>query len=151
MSSRLFFSDTRLDAWVLFHQTYNTTSRVENAAFAKSDLTMQQHAILMAIRSINGPATPTEIAKWVERNVNSITLIVDRMENASLVRRVWDIADRRSHRIEITEKGRGVLENSTKAMRALVENMLSGLSDNEVKAFIETLEKIRKKASCVRK
>ncbi len=148
MPIKFIFPNKLLKAWMLLHQTYNSILRRENAVFTKSGLsTTQQHAILMAIQSINGPATPTEIAKWVNRNINSITLIIDRMEKVDLVRRVRDVGDRRSHRIEMTEKGKKVLEKSTKVGWDLIQDVLSVLSDNEVKILIEILGKIKDRAS----
>lgn len=146
MPVKFIFDNQLLLAWMLLHQTNNSIVRCEDAVFSKTGLTTQQHGILMAINYIEGPATPTEIANLVNRKVNSITLIVDRMEKSGLVKRVRDINDRRSHRVEITDKGKAALERATFSGWKLVRKILSPLSENELQTLIALLEKIRQQA-----
>jgi DNA-binding MarR family transcriptional regulator len=127
MPVNFLFSNPLLQVWMLLHQTHNSLVRCEEIVFAKTGLTAQQHAILMAISYIEGPATPTEIANWVDRKVNSITLIVDRMEKAGLVRRVRDVPDRRSHRLELTDKGKKALAQGINTSWTLIQELISSL------------------------
>lgn len=80
MPYKFVFNNQLLGVWMLMHQTYHSISRCEDKELSKLDISARQHAILMAIKYTDGPATPTQIAKWVDRNANSITLILDRME-----------------------------------------------------------------------
>lgn len=76
-----------LRAWALYHQTYNLLYRCEEVMFSKVGLTSPKYMILMAIKLINDPVTSSDIARWLDRNTNSVSLIIDRMEKDGLVKR----------------------------------------------------------------
>jgi DNA-binding MarR family transcriptional regulator len=143
MPVKLSFTDGQMSAWMLLHQTYNSLMKCEEIVFPTVGLTTQQHSILMAIKYLDAPATPTLIADWVDRNTNSITLIVDRMEKGGLVKRVRDIRDRRSLRIAMTPKGEKVLKQGITVGRKLIRDILGELSEEEIDTLTKSLEKVR--------
>jgi MarR family 2-MHQ and catechol resistance regulon transcriptional repressor len=140
------FSNSQMAVWMLLHQTCYSVSKCEDAIYAGTGITTQQHAVLMAIKYADAPATPTQIAEWVDRNTNSITLIVDRMEKNGLVKRERDSRDRRSLRIAITEKGEDQLKKSAMTGWNLIKGMLDGLSEEELQLLAKLLEKVRTRA-----
>jgi DNA-binding MarR family transcriptional regulator len=140
------FNNQLLGAWMLFHQTYNSISRCEDKEFGKLGISAQQHAILMAITRADGPVTPGQIARWVDRNANSITLMLDRMEKSGLVVRTRNVNDRRSLYVEITEKGAEVLKKSIEVGWNVIRTILGHLSAEEIKALSDSLEKLRRQA-----
>jgi DNA-binding MarR family transcriptional regulator len=140
------FDNRLLELWMVFHQTYNSVFKCEDKEFAKAGITTQQHVILMAIKNGGETTTPSQLADWLDRNANSITLIIDRMERSGLVKRVRDVADRRSLRIAMTEKGEKTLRKSTKIGWEIIQKLLSQLSEKEVQAFVKQLETLREKA-----
>jgi DNA-binding MarR family transcriptional regulator len=146
MPVKFVLNEPRLETWILCHQTYNLVSKCEEAAFAETGLTPQQHGVLLAIKYIKGPATPTTLAHWLDRKTNSISMIVNRMERAGLVKGARDRQDRRSLRLVTTRKGKGKLEQATKSGWELIERLLSGFSDEELQTFIRLMEKLRGKA-----
>lgn len=82
-------------------------------------------------------------------DVEPITLcrIVDRLEEAGLVERQRDPADRRAWRLEVTEQAEPLI----KKLRALADGLMSeafaGLSDNELELMRGKLTKIRENLS----
>ena len=146
MPVKFAFKEARLMTWLLCHQTFNLVSKCEDMIFAKAGITTQQHSVLMAIKYINNPVKPTDVASWLDRNTNAITLIIDRMERDGLVKRVRDLRDRRSLRLVITQKGKELLERATIPGWELVEEILSCLSEEELKTFNRIMEKVRGKA-----
>jgi|GEM_PF-149765 len=146
MPVKFVFENPLFMAWMLIHQTYNMVLKCEDLVFSKTGLTTQQHAVLIAIKYINAPATPTEIARWVDRNVNSITLIADRMEKDGLVKRARDLKDRRTLRLVMTEKGEEALDRSTVAGWGLIQEVLAVLSEDEMRTLVNLLERVRQKA-----
>jgi DNA-binding MarR family transcriptional regulator len=138
--------NTYMRTWLLLHQTYNSILKCENKVFNKYGITNEQHSVLMAIKYINKPVTPTEVAKWLDRNTNSISLIVDRMVKAGLLSRKKDLRDHRAVRLVITESGKKVTDRATVAGWVLVQEMLSPLSEKEMRNLAELLEKVRDKA-----
>jgi MarR family transcriptional regulator, 2-MHQ and catechol-resistance regulon repressor len=140
---KLIFDNSMLRAWMSLHQTYNSVSKCEEKYFVSAGLTVQQHAILMAIKYSKTPATPSQIADWVDRHLNSITLILNRMENKGLVKRVKNPEDHRSFCLVITEKGEKSLEKGLEVGWKLIQQIMNCLSDKQVQVFVNLLEKVR--------
>lgn len=132
-------------AWSLLQLTNDSTVKCAESAFAKVKLTPQQFAVLAAIKNIGDPVLPTDVAKWLDRNTNTITLIIDRMEKDGLVSRVRDLKDRRALRLLISPRGQKLYDQAVKPARELPKAILSVLSAEELKTLIQTLEKIRQK------
>jgi DNA-binding MarR family transcriptional regulator len=143
MPVKFVFDIPQMTAWMLLHQTYNSIAKCEDQAFAEVDLTPQQYAVLWSIKHADGPATPTQIADWLDRNLNSMTLIIDRMEKGGLIKRVRDIKDRRSFRVAMTKKGEQHLKAGGIRGASLTEQLLRNLSDKELQTLVELLEKVR--------
>jgi len=140
------FDNPLLKTWLLLHQTYNLVLKCEDATFAKEGLTTQQHAVLIAIKYISDPVTLTGVSSWLDRRINSISLIVDRMEKGGWVKRTRGLRDRRSVRLVITKKGKEVLEQATISGWGLTKEILSNLSEEELRTLTSLLERIRVKA-----
>ena len=135
-----------LRAWALYHQTYNLLYRCEEVMFSKVGLTPQKYMVLMAIRLIEDPVTISDIAQWLDRNTNSISLIIDRMKKDGLVIRSRNIGDRRTVRLSLTQKGKEKLDQANVPGWDLVQELMSPLSEKELNTFAGLLELIRKKA-----
>jgi len=143
MPVKFAFDNPLLRAWLLLHQATNLIVRAEDAVFSKADLTSQQHAVLLAIKYIEGPVTPSVIAHWLDRNTNTITTLVDRMEKDGLVERVRDLRDRRSIRLVMTDKSKQILDKATMVGWRLIEDILGSLSEEELRELIRLLETVR--------
>jgi len=146
MPVKFAISDPTLKAWILLRQTYIAVSKCEEAAFAKVGITLQQYKVLMAIKYISDPVTPTDVARWLDRNSNSITLIIDRMEKDGLVERVRNLRDRRALRLVITPKGQEIFDRATKPGWELMKRLMSCFSEEELQMFDGLLEKLGEKA-----
>jgi DNA-binding MarR family transcriptional regulator len=146
MSVKFQFIDQRLKAWVLCRQVYNVVSRCEDTVFSKVGLSSQKHAILMAISYIQGPATVSGVANWIDRTPNGVSMIVDRMVKDDLVQRVSDLPDRRAVRLVITKKGKAIFKQATMLGWELIQEVLSGLSDEEISTLNSLFDKVRGKA-----
>jgi DNA-binding MarR family transcriptional regulator len=146
MPVKFSFNHPYLKTWLLLHQTYNLVVRSEDNVFTRVGITTQQHSVLMAIRYMQTPVTPTDVANWLDRNPNGISMLIDRMEKDGLVKRIRDLRDRRSVRLEITEKGNEILNEATFVGWQLIEKILSSVQENELLLLTDLLEKIRSKA-----
>jgi DNA-binding MarR family transcriptional regulator len=132
--------------WLLLHRTYNVIAKCEDDVFAKQGITPEQHAVLLAIKYIDEPATPTDVGQLLDRNTNSISLIVERMVKAGLLKRRRDLPDRRSCRLVITRQAREILERATPAGWELTLKVLSRLSLEDRRTLVRLLEIIREDA-----
>ena len=94
------------DAWILLHQTYDSLIKCEENQLAKDcNLSLQQYLVLRVLTYAPAPVTSKVVSSWLDRNHNSISSIVSRMEKAGLLNKVKDSKDRRSVILIITPKG----------------------------------------------
>lgn len=73
-------------------------------------------------------------AHYAEKlEIEPITLcrMVDRMEEAGLVERRADPADRRARHLHLTDRSKGEIERIKTALAGLIDTMLDGFSDAE--------------------
>jgi len=84
---------------------------------AAAGLTGQQHQLLLAVRGHEGPRQPTigDVAEHLLLRHHSAVELVDRAEQGGLVQRFVDDEDRRVVRLDLTGKGRRLLERLTAA------------------------------------
>ncbi len=139
------FDNVDKGAWILLRQSYNLILKCEDRVFAEYDLTTEQHTVLMAIKNISGPVRITDIARWLDRSVNSVSMIIDRMVKAGLVRRTRDRKDRRTVFVAMTSKAEKAYFPATEAGWELVRQMLSPLSAEDKRTLIRLLEMLRDK------
>jgi DNA-binding MarR family transcriptional regulator len=139
------FEDPDKGAWVLLRQAYNLILKCEDRVFSEYKLTTEQHTVLMVIKHISGPVRITDIARWLDRSVNSVSMIIDRMVKAGLVRRVRDRKDRRTVFVSMTSKAEKAYVPATAAGWELIQEILLPLSDEDKRTLIRILETLRDK------
>jgi DNA-binding MarR family transcriptional regulator len=139
------FKNVDKGAWVLLRQVPNLVSRCEDLVFSKYGLTTERHAVLMAIRHIDGPVRPTDVARWLDLSVNSVSMIIDRMVKAGLVKRVRDRKDRRTVFLSVTSKAERSYVLASVAGWELIQEILAPLSDKDKRVLIKLLETLRDK------
>jgi len=140
------FEDPYKGAWILLRQVHNLVLQCEERVFSGHELTTERHAVLMAIKHIDAPVRVTEVAKWLDRSTNSVSMIIDRMVKAGLVRRVRDRKDRRAVSLTITNETEKIFALATVAGWGLIQEILSSLSDEDRLTLIRLLETLRDKA-----
>ena len=135
------FKSTNLDLilWRNIYKTYTLLNKCEDQIFSKHRLTTEQYRVLMAIQFLDKPVRPTDVAHWLERSINSISMIVDRMVKADLLKRVRDSKDRRAVRLTITSKGEGAFEPATMSAWKSIQKIMSPLSKKDKHTFIRLL------------
>jgi DNA-binding MarR family transcriptional regulator len=100
--------------------------------------------VLSALRRTGAPyrSSATELARWVLLSSGGMTNRLDRMEEAGLVRRRPDPSDRRGVLVELTPRGRQVIDAAIDAHLALYEELLIGaLTEAEQRRFIKLMRK----------
>ena len=132
--------------WIMLDQAYVAASKYQETEFVKVGLTLQQYRVLMVLDAAKHPVTITDVARWLDRNTNSISLIIDRMEKVDLVKRVRDLKDRRSLRLVMTAKGNGLFERATANGLELLDAMKSCCTEEEMQILTDLLGRLRKKA-----
>jgi len=83
-----------------------------------------------------------ELARKTGLAKTTLTSMLDRMENAGLVTRVFDKCDRRQIRITITENARALSDEYEKVSMKMNEIYYAGFTDEEIIAFENTLRRV---------
>ena len=113
---------------------------------ASAGLTGQQHQLLLAIRGHEGPGQPTigDVAEHLLLRHHSAVELVDRAEQGGLVQRVVDDGDRRVVRLDLTGKGRRLLDRLTAAhleeltrLAPVIARLVDGLGAEPVDYIVD--------------
>jgi DNA-binding MarR family transcriptional regulator len=132
-----------LRLWFMVHRTHEMLKMCEDRVFREYKLTTEQYVVLLTIKYLDGPVRPTDVARWLGRSPNSVSMIVDRMVKASLLRRVRDRKDRRVVWLNITNKGETALKPAIMAGFEFIQNILSQLSYDDRHTLMELLDKLQ--------
>lgn len=92
------------DLEVLFFHTFNLLDAAYKKAIYKIHLTQEIAGMLAEISRLNNPM-PIELSRSSKRTPQTITAILKRMENLSLIARVRNERKKNSYRIHLTKKG----------------------------------------------
>ncbi len=134
--------NTVLRLWLLLPRVSDALALCQDLVFSKYGITTEQWRVLTCIKS-RGPLKPTNIASMLERSPNSISMIVDRMVKAGLLRRTRDRKDRRVVFVSMTDKGKEAVEQAVPAGWEFINKLLSTLSYDEQRALADMLERIK--------
>jgi DNA-binding MarR family transcriptional regulator len=132
-----------LRLWLLLHRVRDGIVLCEDSIFGKYGLTTEQFSVLAAVKSRGGSLTPIGLATILARKPNSVSMLVDRMVKAGLVRRTRDRKDRRVVNVYLTSKGEKALEPAAPAGWEFIQKILSPLSDKDKEALNTMLEVLR--------
>ena len=83
-----------------------------------------------------------ELARKTGLAKTTLTSMLDRMESANLIKRIFDKSDRRQIRIALTEKARKLSDEYNKVSHEMNEIYYAGFSDDEIISFENSLRRI---------
>jgi DNA-binding MarR family transcriptional regulator len=135
-----------LKLWFLLHQVRDVIMSCEDQVFGKQKLTTERYLVLALTKLSDGHVRPADLARWLGRSPNSVSMLVDRMVKAGLIKRVRDRNDRRALRLIMTSKGENALEPATVAGLEFIRKILSPLSYEEKHTFARLLETTKHEA-----
>jgi MarR family transcriptional regulator, 2-MHQ and catechol-resistance regulon repressor len=115
--------------------------------FREYGLTSSQYNVLRILRGEGKPLPILEIAERTVTVVPGITGLIDRLEQAGMVRRQRCPEDRRVIFVAISEQALKLLDRLDDPTRDLQRRTLSHLTRVELKTMIRLLEKVRESAS----
>ena len=109
-----------------------------------------QQARLLLLLQVNEGENQGFYAERLEVEPISLTRMIDRMEEAGLLERRRDPADRRAWLLYLTERSRQLIDQVRACLAGLEDEMLTGLDAAQRAALAEMLETIRVNFSNVR-
>ena len=145
MTANLEAENLILTTWLMIHRADALLKICEDQVFGKYKLNSERYAVLVTIQYLGGRAKPSEVAQWLQRSPNSISMMADRMVRAGLVKRARDTKDRRVVHLTISDKGKDALKPATLAGWEFIREILSPLSHEDRRTLIGLLRMINGK------
>lgn len=107
----------------------------------RSDLTASQLIVMQHVNQ-SGKALPSAIAMAVDLKQATVTVLLNKLEQAGFVTRRRDTEDRRRVWIELTEAGQRALGRSPDLLQNRFEKSFNNLENWEQAMMVSTLEKV---------
>ncbi|MCT2558977.1 MarR family transcriptional regulator [Tsuneonella sp. YG55] len=109
-------------------------------------VTRQQWLVLVNLARHEG-VNQGGLAERLDVEPITVCRMVDRLQDAGLVERRADPADRRSWRLFLTDRARSLLDQLRPLADAMIEDALDGLNGAEREVLRDLLERIRENLS----
>jgi len=137
-------SPERLRAWRLFFESSLALLDVLDAELEQAaGIPQRWYDVLVHLEETPQGIPMNEVAERILYSKSGLTRVVDRMEEAGLVRRARLETDRRTTPILITDQGAETLAHARRHHRDGIERHFSQhLTDADVKALTRALEKV---------
>ena len=125
------------------YETCNVLKQSEDQMLRQYGLTVEQLSVLSVVSYLRGSARIADIAEWLERSANSISMIVDRMVKSGLVRRTRDRVDRRVVFVSATSKGEAAFKPAYPAMIEFDRRIFQPLSEADMNTMAGLLGTVK--------
>jgi DNA-binding MarR family transcriptional regulator len=123
-------------------QLANLITRRLAPIFEKARITPQQWAILSALDGSDTPMTLAGMARRMMVSKQNMTGMIARLEQLGLADRAGDPHDLRSSRVQLTRRGRSLVEKFRPAYEEWRGAMGEELSDRDLAAVTRVVEKL---------
>ena len=100
--------------------------------------------ILIDLLWNQGSMSQQQLADQIQKDKNSVTKLVDALERKGFVVREQNRQDRRSNTLVLTEKAEGMKPGAKQKGISILDEMLIGISEEELRSFLVTLGKLNR-------
>jgi len=130
--------------WQLLHRSFGAINKARQKELDRYSITLRQSAVLGAVLRLGEQGTPTELAKQLFLEINTISEQLKRMEAEGLIRKVKDLHRKNLVRIEVTQKGHRLYRKTLN--RKSINYIMSVLTEEEKLELWSILAKLRGQA-----
>ena len=123
-------------------QLANLLTRRMAPIFEKAKITPQQWAVLTTLADEDEPATLVAVARRLLVTKQNMTGMIARLEDLGLAERHGDPSDLRSSRVQLTRRGRTLVERVRPAYDAWITSLAEGLPERDVQSLARTVERL---------
>lgn len=107
------------------------------------DITMQRMGVLLVLYFSEQQLSPSELGERLFVTRGNMTGLIEGLVNEGLVHRVRRANDRRAHDLELTERGRALVEEYIPHHRDALAALFAGLDATESIQLAKLLQKLR--------
>ncbi|HUK28580.1 MAG TPA: MarR family transcriptional regulator [Candidatus Acidoferrales bacterium] len=133
-------SVTKFDIGRALSDAFRRWNKLVESNLSQLELSLAEFRVLRVLES--GPRLMVTLAMEQSMTAPGMTMVVDKLEDAGLVRRIRSDEDRRAINVAITGKGGEKLKRALKLHDKFIERAISGMSTQEIDSFIATLNRV---------
>lgn len=115
--------------------------RSQDDAFIRGRLSLPQFLVLYSVNR-HGPQKMSFLAKDIAVSLPAMSALTNRLYRQGLIRRVYDQKDRRVIKIDLTSRGKGLIQGIIQKRYKMISNIFSTIKPEEREAFLKILIKI---------
>ena len=139
------FRSAAQEATIALLRTASIVTRALSRVVEPSGLSLAQYNALRIIRGAGTGGIPTlSIRERMIEEGTTITRLLDKLEDAGLIRRERTVPDRRQVLCFVSDAGRKLLDTLDPLVNAADEEAVASLSESELKRFIDLLDAVRR-------
>lgn len=135
--------DPTLNTWALLRQTWTLMDKAAEAKLAKIRLTPEKLGVLWICRDFDGIVTTAEISRFLSRQSQSITGLLNRMEQEGLVRRTPKRKGRPYTEVKLTTTGQEACNAGASVVKTLIQDTASVFSTKDREQLHKLLRALR--------
>lgn len=128
-------------AWLILMKAHRALQRHAAQSFEALDIGLTDFVILEMLLH-KGPQKVSDIGRRVGLTSGAITSAVDRSEKQGFVVRTFDAGDRRARVVELTPRGRTVIERAFARHDEAMESAMSVLTQAELRVLAAMLKRV---------
>jgi DNA-binding MarR family transcriptional regulator len=114
---------------------------LRDAEVAPLEITAAQFVILANVLKGNAKSA-CELCNFMDYDRGAMSRMIDRLETKGLLRRVPLAHTRRTMALEVTDAGRAAFPKMQACLSRVIDRLLTGVSQSEVRAVERTLRRI---------
>jgi DNA-binding MarR family transcriptional regulator len=131
-------SDKYFELWELLARTQHAIYTARERQLREYGITPDRAYILLRVHQLKNKATQAQIAYFIFRKANTVSVNVKRMENQGLLKRNIKRNGKGGITLSLTKKGNEIYQKTLN--REPIDNIMSGLSAEQVKQLSSCLE-----------
>ena len=132
---------SRYDVGRTLSDGFRRWSRLAERNLSAVGLGLAELRVLIMLSGV-GPCSMVTLAKEQEMTAPGMTIVVDKLEDAGLARRVRSDADRRTINVAITGKGGETLRRARKLHDRFLERSMHDATSQEIDSFLAFLKRM---------
>ena len=138
------FRSIAQEATIALLRTASVVSRAVARVVEPSGLSLAQYNALRIIRGAGTGGIPTlSIRERMIDEGTTITRLLDKLDDAGLIRRERSYPDRRQVLCFVTDAGRKLLDSLDPQVNAMDEDVVASLDESQLETFVELLDTVR--------
>lgn len=127
----------------LIHNEYHELAKKYDLSLEQFHLLIELDELMLEIDDVCKAPTVGQIAKNINNSQNTVSERITRLENKELVSRIRDINDKRITRVNLTDKGRLLLQEIEKeASSKYLFNSISSMEELDINNLMNGLQKL---------